>query len=973
MKSFLEYVAADLRDKYGSDFSNTVIVFPNKRASLFMNSYLARDAARPVWCPTYITISDLFRNHSRLQVADDIKLVCDLHKSFAECTGLDESLDHFYGWGQLLLSDFDDIDKNMADAGKVFSNLKNYHELDDLSYLTAEQTGLLRRFFKTFSEDKNSELKRRFLELWSRFHDIYVSFNERLDRQGLAYEGALYRKVAEDETVDFKYGRYIFVGFNMLHEVERRIFRKLAGAGKARFYWDFDKYYVSRANGEHEAGHYISSYLSEFPNELDSASDEIYNNFSAGKDISYISATSENIQARYIGEWLQHAGRIGDGRRTAVVMCDEKLLKTVIHSLPDNLGCVNITTGYPLSQSPWSSLVAALMNLQTMGYSANQEKYRVQYVCSVLRHPYVHKFVTGQGPALLESLATGVRASMVPRGRLCVDEGTALLFGSLDSAFPGMPPARQIAEWVTEVIKRIALSAAEEGDTLFNEAMFRMFSLARRVAGLMASGDLVVDSVTLQRLVKQMIQSTSIPFHGEPAVGLQVMGILETRNLDFDHLLVLSCNEGNMPKGVNDTSFIPYSIRKAFGLTTIDNKVAIYSYYFYRLLQRARDITVMYNSSVGNGASGEMSRFLLQIMIESGHRINKVSLQAGLDTDRSRPAPVVKTATTLELLRKRFDKAVPRETAASCLLTPSAINRYLRCPLQFYYNYVCRIREADDAGSMDNRAFGNVFHAAAQELYGRLMRGGGLVTAGVIEAARKDTRLMLQVVDSAFAKEVFGWNGAPGTTPPKPEYSGLQLINREVIVTYLKRLLEIDLRQAPFTIIGLEKDVCEDCEVSLGDSTFTTSIGGRVDRIDRVVRDGVETVRVVDYKTGGRRMGSLPDVESVFDSGRIKDHSDYYLQALLYCMIVSRSAKASGQGCAVSPALLFIQHAAGDDYDPTLCFGKRKITDVEEFRELFEELVRRTVNEIFDASTPFVPTSDRNICRTCPYAQICGI
>ena len=219
MKSFLEYVAEDIINKYGTDLSATAIVFPNKRASLFLNDYLVRAAGKPLWSPSYITISDLFRNHSDFVVGDDIKLVCDLHKSFIECTGIDEPLDHFYGWGQLLLSDFDDIDKNMADANKVFANLRDIHELDGLSYLSKEQVDAIKKFFSNFSEDHNSELKKRFIKLWSHFYDIYVSFNKRLNEQGLAYEGALYRSVVSDCNVVFGHERYLFVGFNLLHKV----------------------------------------------------------------------------------------------------------------------------------------------------------------------------------------------------------------------------------------------------------------------------------------------------------------------------------------------------------------------------------------------------------------------------------------------------------------------------------------------------------------------------------------------------------------------------------------------------------------------------------------------------------------------------------------------------------------------------------------------------------------------------------
>ena len=306
MRTFLEYVAEDIISKYGSDLAHTAVIFPNKRARLFFNEYLARQVEGTMWSPTYLTISELFRSHSRLTTADPIKLICDLHKSFVSVTGTKESLDHFYSWGQIMLADFDDIDKNMADAAQIFKNVGDIHELDDISYLSEDQLNMLKRFFSNFSENKSSELKRRFIELWSRFNDIYTDFNNRLYNQGLAYEGALYRKVANDDSISYDFDRYIFVGFNLLQRAEQKLFKRLKDAGKGFFYWDFDHYYMPGKSSRttNEAGHYISSYLADFPNELNINDEAVYNNFSKPKSISYVAASTENIQAAYSSQWL---------------------------------------------------------------------------------------------------------------------------------------------------------------------------------------------------------------------------------------------------------------------------------------------------------------------------------------------------------------------------------------------------------------------------------------------------------------------------------------------------------------------------------------------------------------------------------------------------------------------------------------------------------------------------------------------
>ena len=383
MKTFLEHVASDILAKHGTDLSRTAIIFPNKRASLFLNSALARQAGGPMWSPAYTTISDLFRQHSTLQVADPILQVCHLHRVYTRLTGYDETLDHFFGWGQLLLADFDDIDKNMAPADQVFANLRDIHELDDVSYLSPEQREAIRKFFSYFTDEHNSLLKERFLRLWAHIGDIYHGLNESLAAEKLAYEGALYRQVAEKEDISFDYDRYIFVGFNLLQQVEQRLFTTLQEQQKALFYWDYDHAYLNS-----EAGHYIRQHLHHFPNELDDSRDDIFRCFTQPKTINFVAAPTENIQARYVSQWLHsHPTEETAAPNTAIVLCNESLLGTVVHSLPDEVQHVNITTGYPLNQSPVASLITQLIALQTIGYDRQRQRYRPKQLNAVLRHP----------------------------------------------------------------------------------------------------------------------------------------------------------------------------------------------------------------------------------------------------------------------------------------------------------------------------------------------------------------------------------------------------------------------------------------------------------------------------------------------------------------------------------------------------------------------------------------------------------
>ena len=947
--SFLKYVAQDLIAKFGQDLSRVAVVFPNKRASLFMNEQLACLSDRPIWSPSYITISDLFRRHSPFTVGDSIKLICDLHKSFNACTGSDETLDKFYGWGQLLLSDFDDIDKNMVDADKVFANLRDIHEFDDVSYLSEEQKKILQAFFKSFDKDHDTELKRRFLNLWSHFKDIYHDFNQRLSGQGIAYEGALYRQVAQNEDIEFEYEQYVFVGFNVLQKVEQALFKRLKDMGKAMFYWDFDRYYL--ADGKQEAGHFIRQYLDVFPNELDNQSDELYKQFTQPKDITYLSAPTENMQARYITTWLREKGRIEAGKNTAIVMCDEQLLQTVIHCIPPEAGKINITTGYPLAQSPVASLINVLLMLQTSGHILNTDKYRLAAVKRVLRHPYA-QYISENHQALLTHLDTE-KHYFPTRSELSMDDGLSLLFTDIDDD----PTNCLLTKWILNILKRIGQQGRDNEDAFFQESVFRMYTLINRLSDLIAAGDLTINLTTFERLMAQLIQATSIPFHGEPAEGIQVMGVLETRNLDFDHLLVLSCNEGNMPKGVSDTSFIPHALREAYGLTTVKHKVAIYAYHFHRLIQRASDVTLTYNNSTEISHTGEMSRFMLQMMVESGHSIQRYSMLCGQSMETHGPEVIEKNELVMHALNQLEQ------------LSPTAINRYLRCPLQFYYNILAGLKEPEAEDAVDNRMFGNIFHRSAELIYTHLKEKNERIQASDIHDLRTKGKHIEQFVDQAFNEELFNVSNKGY----RPEYNGLQLINRRVIIDYLNRLLQIDEKLAPFVIKSLEEKVSSTITFETAQGSHSLSIGGYIDRLDEIVNpDGTHRIRVIDYKTGKSMTSTPVDVDDIFIDEKLSEkHKDYYLQTFLYASIVKHHPQLNPAQLPVSPALLFIQQTAGEDYDPTLLLEKEKVLDIGEYDAKFMENLQQLLSEIYNPSIPFAPTSELKRCTYCPYRQLC--
>ena len=997
--NFLRHVATDLIGKYGCNLSKTVVVFPNKRASLFLNEQLMAIVERPLWSPRYITISELFCQQSNLQMADPLKLIGRLHRVYQQCVGSNESLDSFFGWGRLLLADFDDVDKNMADANKVFANVTNLHEFDDDTYLTEQQREILKQFFGNFTDGHTSQLKERFLKFWSHLYDIYTMFRQQLRSESMGYEGMIYRDVAEKEIIDLPHERYIFVGFNMLHKVEQHLFERLQKEGKARFYWDFDDYYMHG----NEAGHFIAQYLQHFPNELANSDPSVYNCMRQPKEIAIMSAQTNDLQARYVAQWLNNCHRLEDGNRTAIVLCDETLLPTVIHCLPDiddmasrngasdETTSYNITTGFPLSKSPIASLVTHLINLQTTGRSG--DTFRMKYVQRVLNHPYA-EFISPECSTLIEVFKQQITYYLAPTDKILTEniieeekEVICTLFSPLkkDETFH-----TSLLRWLATLLRTIGgniVKTLDDHSPLLQESVYRMYTLVNRLYALTESGDICVDTPMLGRLLNQLIQATTIPFHGEPAVGVQVMGMLETRNIDFDHLLILSCNEGNLPKGINDASFIPYSIRKAYDLTTVDHKVDIYAYYFYRLLQRAKDVTILFNAATDDGQRGEMSRFMLQLMVEYPHPVNRYILEAGQHALTHQVDFIAKTPAIMLKLNS-LEK-----------LSPTAINRYLRCQLIFYYNVIQGLKEPqeEDGDVIDNRLFGTIFHRACELVYIRLASASQLTNTapapsdfpppgkqgyqkGVakeevtklgapLEVRKEDIESLLRnpatieaVVDQAISEELFN-------NTSNHKLNGLQIIKREVIISYLTQLLQLDKKIAPFTIIGLEQSI------TLEGKEGMPPISGYIDRLDLVTgEDGKPSVRVIDYKTGRQPNYHPNSVEETFDPAFVTTrHSDYYLQAMLYALAVSRDAPWHMiAGLPVAPALLFIQHTASGDYDPVLQFGKEPINDISRHADEIRHHLKALLTEIYDPTIPFSPTTDAKRCAICPYRKICG-
>ena len=988
MDTFLKYIAEDLIQRFGNHLQQLVLVFPNKRASLFMNEYLAKASDQPVWAPTYISISELFRKFSNRVVPDKIQLVCELYPIYRHLRELTEEnmpLDRFYSWGELLLSDFDDVDKNLVNAETLFSNLKDLKEMDTTDFLDEEQRAVLAEFFEHF-EVRDTDIQNEFIRVWEILYPLYTQYKAHLKEQGMLYEGALFREVVEDEHLQEKLTApwYVFIGFNVLDKAEETLFTKIQEAGKALFYWDYDPYYTDSKKGIMEAGHFLRKNLQKFGNALP---ERCFQSMQKPKEVEIISASTENAQVSYIAPWLKKNLTTEKESNTAVVLCNETLLEPVLHSLPEEVKHLNITMGFPLASTPVFSFIKTLCDLQSEGYSKEKGCYRFAEVRSVLLHPYA-SLLSGEAPRLLDQLAQESQFFPHP-SQLQIYEGLADLFPGeslMDMPLKFLTYLQSQVEAVAQHFKQHMKELQDTFAPLYQEALYTAYTLLNRLINLVESGILTVNARTLVRFVGQLLGGASIPFHGEPIIGLQVMGVLETRCLDFKHLVLLSLNEGMLPKGDNNASYIPYNLRKAFGMTLIEQKVSVYAYYFYRLIQRAEKVTFIYNNNTEGLQKGEMSRFLLQYLIEhpENHHTTLKTLSVDQKPVTQRSISIRKTPEMMKNLRDHYQKTYSEayqekyekehgERKKDPFLSPSALNVYIDCPLKFYFKYVAHIQAPDEVtDDVDSALFGTIFHRCSEKIYIRLTHGQreGLISQVMVEDIKKNVPFLRETINDTIKEEVFKL--------PKeaqmPTLNGMQTIIQQVMLKYLNQLLEHDANLAPFTIRGLEMDV--HMNFPYGDTPDEwIRIGGNIDRMDQYTNGSVETIRILDYKTSGSPQ-SAGTIDSLFDS--TLDHRPYHaLQTFFYTM-QTNACGLNPRMHPLSPSLFYIQKAAGKEYKPEVKIkleDSSKTTPVTDFEaqvgEEFRSRIRTCLQELFNPDGEFHQCENTGRCEYCDYKNIC--
>ncbi len=941
MKPFLQQTAEYIYSKHSDNFENIALIFPNHRSGVFFTEHLKKINNKTIWLPKIVTISDFMQEESSLWLADPIELLSRLYKVFIKVTKSNESFDDFYFWGDMMLRDFNDVDKFMIDASLIFKNVRTLKNIDlGFDFLTESQKEILQRFFNEFDPEKTTKLKEQFLEIWNYLLPIYTEFKTNLEKEQKAYEGMIYSEAVKNiEQKDIDNKQYFFIGFNAITPCEERIFTLLKNRKQAKFFWDYDQYYINQPI--FEAGYFMRQQLSNFMPPADFKLED--NNLTKPKNIKIISTSTQTGQVHYLGNWL-NSNKQTDYTRTAIILADEQMLEPTLNYLPEDIVDINITMGYPTKETLVGSFVNTIINLH-INEKQNNNTFYYKNVISVLRHPYINAIIPDDANTLADKIHKefifNISTDLIPDN----NELLKLIF-SKPQTFSSF------ADYLTEIFSAVQqnLLAFTEQDMfqLDFEQLYNFNLTVTKLKNQLVEHGIDVSLPIFFRLVKKVLAGLKIPFEGEPVKGLQIMGFLETRNLDFENIIILSANDDYLPANSVSPSFIPYSIRQEFGMPTPKQNDAIYAYYFYRLMQRAKNISFVYNSASVGMCTGTKSRFLQQLLFNDEFKIQKEEQSYKININIPEPISIPKEGIVKERLQEFL---APNSTRT---LSPSAITTYMRCPIQFYYQYILNLREPDEiTETVDARLFGNIFHNSAELLYKPYEDSNKIITQNTLNKLANDDKLIDNAINQAFAISFSEHKNI------KPfNIQGKNLLVKNVIKKYLLQMLHIDSTIAPFNIIGLEKRVKHKFSFEVNNEKHNINIGGIIDRLDQVG----DRLRVIDYKTGSDFL-KFDKIEDIFNPELISKHKAI-LQTIIYSLICS---ELYPEKLKITPGVYKTKYFFTKPFTWQIKSSKKDIfidSNILPIKDILTEHLQNILSEIFNFDIPFAHTEDT---KDCPY------
>lgn len=958
MKPFLYQVASLFYEKWGAEVSRLAFVFPNRRTGLFFQKYLSEVADIPLFSPTILTINDLFIQLSGKQSADRISMLFTLYDIYIRQSGSTETFDEFLYWGEMLLNDFDDIDKYMANARMLFSNVTDLREIEnDFDFLSDEQIAAIRSFWSSFYPRGDTPNQQQFLAVWQVLYDLYEEFRATLAAEGKGYEGMIFREVVESmergESPDLPYEQIVFVGLNALSVSEERFLAQLQKRKIADFYWDYVSDKVT--DPDNKASYFVSRNRKSFPSSMKLPPEE-----KVKTEIEVIGIPSGIGQAKHVytllSDWCKEAEMSSEeALRTAVILPDEHLLIPVLNAIPEQIRRINVTMGYPLAGTPVASLIEYILALQkNVRYIDRNPLFYFRDVLPVLNHRYI----LSTSPEIISSLVKEITEN----NKIYISHTELGKTPLLEILFTPVTGVEAFSDYLIKVLEELnkvmsALSDEEEEDApqrtndLEQEFIFHYFTTVNRMKEVMKDARIEMKIDTFFRLLKRVTDTITIPFHGEPLSGLQIMGVLETRALDFDRLIILSMNEGIFPQRKAANSFIPYNLRRGFGLPTYEHQDSVWAYHFYRLIERASHVSLLYDTRSNGLQTGEVSRFVHQLHYHYEVPMRDKLVVYNVSSSKTPPLAVPKR----EDIMRRLDAY---RKGGSKAISASAINTYLDCPLKFYFSVVEGIREEEEVSeTIESDVFGSILHKVMEELYKPFQ--GKMVTVDLLKAICKDTALLTGAIARAFASEFF-------KTEVVRSLTGQNYLIGEMIRKYVEKILERDGKLTPFVYIESERKI--NGLISLSDHS-EIRLKGFIDRVDEVRN----AIRIIDYKSGSGTT-TFSSIESLFNKEE-KDRAKAVMQVFMYCWMYAHLAENKGK--TIQPGIYYVRSLFSDPFDPSVYHrierGKsEKVEDFSGYAQAFEEGLRGCLDEIFNPEIPFTQTPTGKACSYCPFKGICG-
>ncbi|MCI9607534.1 MAG: hypothetical protein HFJ94_05105 [Muribaculaceae bacterium] len=968
MEPFLKQVAKVYVDNEAENLSQYCFVFPNKRSANFFKHYL--EGFGKEYAGTSVkTITSFVSGLSHTNVASRLEQLFILYNEYRKLTGEAVEFDQFMFWGDMILADFSDVDRYLVDPDSLFTNVKRFKEIGS-NYLTQEQIDIIRRYwgedpgtreverFWKHIGDETTTPGTKFTKLWEVLSPLYHAFNGELAKEGKASGGMMYRKALEALRKYVVKGtllskRFIFVGFNVLTLVETEIFTLLRDHGAADFYWDYNS--PAFANGFNRAGRFIERNIKDFPSIYELPEESI----TTLPDIEIIGVPSGIAQTKVAGALLR--GMVenkaivnpDNAIDTALVLPDESLFVPMKRSIPDNLfKKVNVTMGLPMKLTSIASLMRLIVNLQLrVRHSAGGSTFFYKDVNALLSDPSIRNLDPGSADAITDAIYKNNLFRVSPELFNDANEQLRSVFTILKADGSN----EDVFDYITSVIEALPYSISDKNshESDYLQSYSKAVDEVRQLTGRFS---IRLTPSVFFRLVERTISSKTINYKGEPLSGLQIMGVLETRALDFNNIIMLSMNERIFPRKHFSGSFIPDTIRRGFGIATTDFQESIFAYYFYRLISRAKNVKLLYDARTIGMKTGEKSRYLTQLIYLFG-KSGKIKQSLRVFEPRTfdtEAISVVKNSRIIKLLSR-----YKPEAESPKYLSASAINNYVACPLKFYLEYVEGFNGNEEMKDyIDSGVYGTIVHDSCEALYKELIKshGSNTITKEMLDSLLAPAVTRLERTITAVTNREY--NRLPDDRLNTP-LTGEALIMGNVIKESVKKILEVDKGYTPFVFDGAEESMIVTLDIN---DSLKVNFKQKIDRIDIV--DG--TKRIVDYKTGDENT-RLSDLSVCFDH-TAKDHRKAVAQTLLYCYVYNLHKK---KDIGLKPCIYNLRKITTKG-PLDIVVGKETINDHRKVMDTFVPLLNHCIEEIFDPETPFFQTEDVDRCKFCGFTGVCG-